>query len=99
MKKLIISRGPEIDIVQCTRIVGGNKFELVLIASQRARELRRQNPNQRNNFTVEALMDLQANKLDNDEMLTKRINHVNNPSKKFNNTPKKNLNKKSSKRN
>ena len=55
MKKLILSRGPEIDIQQCTRIVGGNKFELVLIAAQRARELRRQNPNERHNYTVEPL--------------------------------------------
>jgi DNA-directed RNA polymerase omega subunit len=89
MKKLILSRGPEIDIQQCTRIVGGNKFELVLIAAQRARELRRQNPNERHNYTVEALMDLQANKLDTEEMLTKRINHVNKPSKKFDKAPRK----------
>lgn len=89
MKKLILSRGPEIDIQKCTRIVGGNKFELVLIAAQRARELRRQNPNERHNYTVEALMDLQDNKLDTEEMLTKRINHVNKPSKKVDKAPKK----------
>jgi len=86
MKKLILSRGPSIDIQQCTKIVGGNKFELVLIAAQRARELRRQNPNERHNYTVESLLDLQDNKLDTAEMLNKRINHVNKPSKKVDNT-------------
>ena len=89
MKKLILSRGPEIDIQKCTRIVGGNKFELVLVAAQRARELRRQNPNERHNYTVEALMDLQANVLDSKELLTKRLTHVNKPSKKVDKAPKK----------
>ncbi|NBR61979.1 MAG: hypothetical protein EBT86_10135 [Actinobacteria bacterium] len=73
MKKLILSRGPSIDIQQCTKIVGGNKFELVLIAAQ-------------HNYTVESLLDLQDNKLDTAEMLNKRINHVNKPSKKVDNT-------------
>ena len=89
MKRLILSRGPQIDIQECTRIVGGNKFELVLIAAQRARELRRQNPNVRHNYTVESLLDLQDKKLDTEEMLTKRINHVNKPSKKVDKAPKK----------
>ena len=82
MKKLILSRGPQVDIQRCTQLVGGNKFELVLIASQRARELRRQNPNERHNYTLESLLDIQDNKLDPEEMLNKRINHVNNQYKK-----------------
>jgi DNA-directed RNA polymerase omega subunit len=89
MKKLILSRGPQVDIQKCTRIVGGNKFELVLIAAQRARELRRQNPNERHNYTVESLLDLQANMLDPQEMLTKRLNHVNKSTKKVDKAPKK----------
>jgi DNA-directed RNA polymerase omega subunit len=89
MKKLILSRGPDIDIQKCTKIVGGNKFELVLIAAQRARELRRQNPNERHNYTVEALMDLQANMLDPQDMLTKRLNHVNKSAKKVDKAPRK----------
>lgn len=89
MKKLILSRGPEIDIQKCTRIVGGNKFELVLVAAQRARELRRQNPNERHNYTVEALMDLQANVLDSQDLLNKRINHVNKSTKKVDKAPRK----------
>jgi DNA-directed RNA polymerase subunit K/omega len=88
MKQLILSRTPEIDIQQCTHIVGGNKFELVLIVSQRARELRRQNPNERHNYTVEALLDLQDNKLNTAEMLKKRINHVNKPAKNVDRTHK-----------
>jgi len=75
MKKLILSRGPSIDIQQCTRVVGGNKFELVLIAAQRARDLRKQRPNESASNTVDALMDIQTQEIDPKEMLEKRANY------------------------
>jgi len=42
-KPLDLSRGPGIDTEICTVHAGGNRFNLVLIASERAREIRRQN--------------------------------------------------------
>jgi DNA-directed RNA polymerase omega subunit len=42
-KPLDLSRGTEIDMEKCVEAVGGNRFNLVLIASERARVIRRQN--------------------------------------------------------
>jgi len=42
-KPLDLSRGPGIDTELCAINVGGNRFNLVLVASERAREIRRQN--------------------------------------------------------
>jgi DNA-directed RNA polymerase omega subunit len=42
-KPLDLSRGTEIDMEKCVEQVGGNRFNLVLIASERARTIRRQN--------------------------------------------------------
>jgi DNA-directed RNA polymerase subunit K/omega len=42
-KPLDLSRGTEIDLEKCVVQAGGNRFNLVLIASERAREIRRQN--------------------------------------------------------
>jgi DNA-directed RNA polymerase omega subunit len=42
-KPLDLSRGPNINTEICTAMAGGNRFDLVLIASERAREIRRQN--------------------------------------------------------
>ena len=42
-KPLDLSRGTTIDMEKCVEAVGGNRFNLVLIASERARVIRRQN--------------------------------------------------------
>ena len=42
-KPLDLSRGPGINTELCAEMAGGNRFNLVLIASERAREIRRQN--------------------------------------------------------
>ena len=39
---LALSRGPSIDTNECVELVGGNRFNLVLIAAARAREIKRQ---------------------------------------------------------
>ena len=41
-KPLDLSRGTEIDMEKCVEQAGGNRFNLVLIASERSREIRRQ---------------------------------------------------------
>ena len=41
-KPIGLSRGPAIDTNQCVDLSGGNRFNLVLIAAARAREIKRQ---------------------------------------------------------
>ena len=43
MRKLSDSRGTSINTEQCVENVGTNRFDLVLIAAERAREIKRQN--------------------------------------------------------
>jgi len=88
MKRLILSRGPTIDIQKVTKIVGGNKFNLVLIAAQRARDLRRQNPNTYGGNTVEALLDIQAEAVKAEELLEKRASYKPKAPKRVDTGPK-----------
>jgi DNA-directed RNA polymerase omega subunit len=37
-----LSRGPDVDTEACVRNAGGNRFDLVLIAAVRTREIRKQ---------------------------------------------------------
>jgi DNA-directed RNA polymerase omega subunit len=65
IKKL--SRGTSIDTNQCVENVGGNRFNLVLIAAARARELARQHRHAENkgqlNAPVTALLEIQEGKI------------------------------------
>ena len=62
VKKL--SRGTEIDVQKCVKNVGGNRFELVLIAAERARELSKQHirkeATHQVNAPVTALLEIQS---------------------------------------
>ena len=66
--KITLSRGTEIDTMKCVENVG-NKFDLVLIAAARARELKRQH--RENPFAsfgqvhtnVTALLEIQEGKI------------------------------------
>jgi DNA-directed RNA polymerase subunit K/omega len=71
-----LSRGPEIDIELCTKQVGNARFDLVIIASERLREMRKQNKNSDKYITpVEALLDIQAGNVNPQEYLEKIRNH------------------------
>jgi DNA-directed RNA polymerase subunit K/omega len=65
--KLTQSRGPSIDTEKCVAQAGGNRFDLVLIASVRAKELSRRH--KASGLTtpihapVSALLDIQAGKI------------------------------------
>ena len=65
IKKL--SRGTSIDTNQCVENAGGNRFNLVLIAAARARELARQHRYSENkgqlNAPVTALLEIQEGKI------------------------------------
>ena len=65
--KLTDSRGPNIDTQKCVEQVGGNRFDLVLIATVRARELSRRHKaaghTTQVNSPVSALLDIQEGKM------------------------------------
>ena len=65
--KLSESRGPTLDTEKCVEQAGGNRFDLVLIASVRARELSRRHKaaelTTQVNAPVSALLDIQAGKI------------------------------------
>ena len=72
VKKKIDSRNPQINIETCVKHVGNYRFDLVLIASERLRELRRQNKNSDKYITpIDALLDIQEGRIDPVEYLAK----------------------------
>ena len=66
MKHKISSRGPEVDTDKCVENIG-NRFDLVLIAAIRSRELARQHKNSGRsdqiNAPVTALLEIQNGKI------------------------------------
>ncbi len=72
IKKL--SRGTEVDTERCVQNVGGNKFDLILIAAARSREIARKHKDsesrEHNYATVQALLDIQQGTIGR-EYLTK----------------------------
>jgi DNA-directed RNA polymerase omega subunit len=74
-KPLDLSRGPGVDTEVCTINAGGNRFDLVLIASERAREIRRQNKDsdkrEHVHSIVTALEEIQAGGIDPRKYLNK----------------------------
>ena len=74
-KPLDLSRGPSIDMDKCVEAVGGNRFNLVLIASARTREIRRQHAHsdkrEHVHAIVTALADIQAGGIDSRTYLNK----------------------------
>jgi DNA-directed RNA polymerase omega subunit len=61
------SRGTNIDLEQCVEISGGNRFDLVVMASARARELSQLNHHserqEHRHTPVTALLDIQEGKV------------------------------------
>jgi DNA-directed RNA polymerase omega subunit len=74
-KPLDLSRGPGIDTELCTEMAGGSRFDLVLIASERAREIRRQNKESEKrehvHSIVTALEEIQAGLIEPRKYLNK----------------------------
>jgi DNA-directed RNA polymerase omega subunit len=61
------SRGTEIDLEQCVEMTGGNRFDLVVLASARAREQSQLNHHserhEHRHSPVTALLDIQEGKV------------------------------------
>jgi DNA-directed RNA polymerase omega subunit len=74
-KPLDLSRGPSIDMEKCVAAVGGNRFNLVLIASARTREIRRQHAHsdkrEHVHPIVTALADIEAGGIESGKYLAK----------------------------
>ena len=64
-----LSRGPGINVETCVDVAGG-RYNLVLIAAARAREIRRQNPESLDRehlySVITALEEIQAGKINSD---------------------------------
>lgn len=71
MKPRIASRSPEIDTEQCVNAAGG-RYDLVLIAAQRLRELKRQHKESgRYTTAIDALKDIESGLVDLSEYIAK----------------------------
>jgi hypothetical protein len=72
MTKKIMSRSPELDNDKCVQLSGGNRFNLVIMAAARSREIRRQNKEsdkfEHLHSNVSALLDFQNGTLGADYM-------------------------------
>lgn len=73
MKTKISSRGPNIDTESCVRQAGGGRYDLILIAAQRLRELKRQHREDVNRYVtcVDALLEVQSGQVDLSDYLAK----------------------------
>jgi DNA-directed RNA polymerase subunit K/omega len=71
MKK-IDSRTLQLDTEKCVRQVGNYRYDLILVAAERLRELKRQNRSGTRYYTsVDALLDIQEGLVDPVEYLAK----------------------------
>jgi DNA-directed RNA polymerase omega subunit len=75
MKKLDLSRGPGIDTEKCVANVGGSRFDLVLIAAARSREIKRQHASsdkrEHVHSIITALAEIQEGKVNGVDYLRK----------------------------
>jgi DNA-directed RNA polymerase subunit K/omega len=73
MKPRIASRGPIIDTEECVHQAGGGRYDLVLIAAQRLRELKRIHREDTTRYVtpVDALMEVQAGQVNLEDYLAK----------------------------
>jgi len=73
-----ISRGTLIDTEKCVELSGGNRFNLVIMAAARSRELRRQHASSQKfedvHTNVTALLEFQNGKTDGSYMKKLRFN-------------------------
>jgi hypothetical protein len=72
MKPRIDSRSPIIDTERCVRQAGGGRYDLVLVAAQRLRELKRQHREDNKYVTaIDALLEVQGGQVNIVDYLAK----------------------------
>jgi len=76
-----ISRASQLDTQKCVEHAGGNRFNLIIMASARAREIRRQHASSQKlehvHSTVTALLEFQNGQLGPDYMKKIKFNEPN----------------------
>jgi hypothetical protein len=71
-KRRVDSRNLQIDTEKCVEQAGGYRYDLILIASERLREIKRQNKSSERYYTaIDALLDIQEGRVDPIEYLAK----------------------------
>jgi hypothetical protein len=71
-KRRVDSRTPQLDNEKCVEQAGNYRYDLILIASERLRELRRQHKHDTRYYTtVDALLDIQGGLVDPIEYLAR----------------------------
>lgn len=67
MKSRVLSRGPQINTEKCVELSGTGRFDMVLAAAARAREIRRQHKSsdkyEHTHAVVTALLDIQEGRI------------------------------------
>jgi DNA-directed RNA polymerase subunit K/omega len=72
MKPRIDSRSPVIDTEKCVRQVGDLRYDLVLIAAQRLRELKRQHREDNKYISaIDALLEVQGGQINHADYFAK----------------------------
>lgn len=72
MKPRIDSRSPIVDTEACVRQAGGGRYDLILIAAQRLRELKRQHRENNKYVTaIDALLEIQNGHVSLEDYLAK----------------------------
>jgi len=71
MKKKIDSRHLQLDLEKCVQNVGNLRYDLILIAAERLRELKKQHRHGKHQSTIDALLEIQNGEVDAEAYLAK----------------------------
>jgi hypothetical protein len=64
IKKKIDSRHPQLDLEKCVRNVDNLRYDMVLVAAERLRELKKQHRHGKHQTTIDALLEIQNGEID-----------------------------------
>jgi DNA-directed RNA polymerase subunit K/omega len=64
IKKKIDSRHPQLNMEKCVTEVGNMRYDMVLVAAERLRELKKQHRHGKHQSTVDALLEIQNGEID-----------------------------------
>ena len=71
VKKKLDSRHLQLNMEKCVEQVGNYRYDLVLIAAERLRELKKQHRHGKHQSTIDALLEIQEGKIDATTYLAK----------------------------
>ena len=71
IKKKIDSRHLELNMEQCVENVGNLRYDMVLVAAERLRELKKQHRHGKHQTTIDALLEIQNGEVDFEAYLIK----------------------------